>query len=140
MLKKDVPQDNGLNNGMSEITYAVDEDGRYAGVRSLGWEPKNVVNSQAWEVLNDDLLAAAKMVRTGQRSPIVYYMVKNLMNVGLLADYVHLPRWRVKRHLKPTVFSRLKPEILQRYADIFGLTLSQLRDTQVAEIPILSED
>jgi hypothetical protein len=33
----------------------------------------------------------------------------------------------VKRHLKPEVFARLKPEILQRYADLFGLDIAALR-------------
>jgi len=140
MLKKDVPQDDGLNCGMSEITYAVDENGQYAGVRSLGWEPKNIVNAQAWEVINDDLVAIGNMVRAGKRSPIAYHMAKRLMTVGLLADYVHLPRWRVKRHLKPSVFSRLKPEILQRYTDIFGLTLAQLHDIPEAEVPLLDKE
>jgi len=140
MRIKDVPQDDGLNKGMSEITYAVDENGRYAGVRSLGWEPKNIVNAQAWEVITDDLTAIISMVRAGKQSPIAYHMAKRLMTVGLLASYVRLPRWRVKRHLKPSVFSRLKPEILQRYADIFGLTPAQIRDIPEAEMPLLDED
>ncbi len=140
MRIKDVPQDDGLNKGMSEITYAVDESGRYAGVRSLGWEPKNIVNAQAWEVITEDLTAIIGMVRAGKRSPIAYHMAKRLMTVGLLASYVRLPRWRVKRHLKPSVFSRIKPEILQRYADIFGLTLAQIRDIPEADTPLLDED
>jgi hypothetical protein len=125
---------------MSEITYAVDENGQYARVRSLGWEPKNIVNAQAWGVITDDLMAIASLVRAGKRSPIAYYMVKRLMTVGLLASYVLIPRWRVKRHLKPSVFSRLKPEILQRYADIFGLTLAELSAIPEAEMPLLDED
>ena len=67
-------------------------------------------------------------------------MAKRLMTVGLLASYVRLPRWRVKRHLKPSVFSRLKPEILQRYADIFGLTPAEIRNIPEADMPLLDED
>jgi hypothetical protein len=140
MRIKDVPQDDGLNKGMSEITYAVDENGRYAGVRSLGWEPKNIVNAQAWEVITDDLMAIVRMVRAGKRSPLAYHMAKRLMTIGLLASYVRLPRWRVKRHLKPSVFGRLKPEILQRYADVFGLTLADIRNLPETDMPLLDED
>lgn len=140
MIIKDVPQDDGLNRGMSEITYAVDEKGRYTGVRSLGWEPKNIVNAQAWEVISDDLTAIAGRVRAGKQSPIAYHMAKHLMTVGLLASYVRLPRWRVKRHLKPSVFSRLKPEILQRYAEVFGLTPAQIRDIPEVDMPLMDED
>jgi hypothetical protein len=59
------------------------------------------------------------------------------MTAGLAASYVRLPRWRVKRHLKPSVFNRLKPEILQRYADLFGMTLAELRQIPAAEVNML---
>ena len=49
--------------------------------------------------------------------------------VGLIASYVRLPRWRVKRHLKPTVFNRLSPEILRLAG--FGIV--------GAEIPLVYE-
>jgi hypothetical protein len=127
MLIKDVPQDNGLNKGMSEITYAVDENGRYIGVQSLGWEPKNVVNTKAWDVISDEVAIQVELVRTGKKSPLAYYMTRNLMSVALLADYVGLPRWRVRRHMKPSVFNRLKPQILQRYAELFGISCEEIR-------------
>jgi len=136
MFIRDVPQDDGMNRGMSEITYAVDENGRYTGVRSLGWEPKNIANAQAWENITDDLMDVIRLVRAGKRSPIAYHMARHLMTVGLLASYVRLPGWRVKRHMKPSVFSRLKPEILQRYADIFCLPLERIRDVPEADIPV----
>jgi hypothetical protein len=127
MREKDVPQDEGLNQGMREITYAIDESGRYVSVPSLGWEPKNVANAQAWEVIAEEIDTQARLVRDGKRSPLAYHLAKNLMTVGLAASYVRLPRWRVKRHLKPSVFSRLKPEIMQRYADLFDLTLEEFK-------------
>jgi len=46
------------------------------GFGSLGWEPKNIVNAQAWEVITDDLMAIVSMVRAGKRSPIAYHMAK----------------------------------------------------------------
>ena len=140
MQKKDVPQDNGMNRGLREIAYAVDEDGRYVQVPSLGWEPKNVANAQAWAVITEDVRAQIRLVRDGKRSPIAYHLARNLMSVGLLASYVRLPRWRVKRHLKPSVFNRLKPEILQRYADLFGLTPAELRRIPDADRPFPDED
>jgi hypothetical protein len=133
MRERDVPQDGGLNQGLREITYAVDENGRYMGVPSLGWEPKNIANAQAWEVIAEDIHTQARLVRDGKRSPLAYHSARHLMTVGLIASYVRLPRWRVKRHLKPSVFNRLKPEILQRYADLFGLTLAQIKQIPEAE-------
>ncbi|MBW6461199.1 MAG: helix-turn-helix domain-containing protein [Bacteroidales bacterium] len=55
-------------------------------------------------------------------------MEKNIMDVSLLADYAGLSRWKVKKHLKPGRFARLKEDILQRYADIFEISLSELKN------------
>jgi hypothetical protein len=62
------------------------------------------------------------------------------MTVGLAASYVRLPRWRVKRHLKPSVFNRLKPEIMQRYADLFGLTLAEFKQIPAAEVNLQDQE
>jgi len=137
MRTKDVPQDGGLNQGMREITYAVAENGRYVVVPSLGWEPKNIANAQAWEVILEDINTQARLVRDGKRSPLAYHLARHLMTVGLAASYVRMPRWRVKRHLKPSVFNRLKPEVMQRYADLFGLTLAEFRQIPQAEVVLL---
>jgi hypothetical protein len=134
MREKDVPQDGGLNQGMKEVAYAVDDSGRYVIVPSLGWEPKNIANAQAWDVISEDMRTQARLVRDGRRSPLAYHLARNLMTVGLAASYVRLPRWRVKRHLKPAVFNRLKPEILQRYADLFGLTLAELSQIPLEDV------
>ena len=64
-------------------------------------------------------------IRTGRQSPLAFHMAANQMNISLLAKYVRMNRWRVKRHLKAGVFKRLKPEILKRYADVFEITLEQ---------------
>ncbi len=127
MKKTEVPQEDGMNEGMREIAYAVDEAGRYVKVSSVGWEPKNVANEQAWEVIAAEIDEAVRAVRAGEKSPLAYHMARHLMNPGLLADYAGLSRWRVRRHLKPRPFARLKPEILARYARVFNLTVADLR-------------
>jgi len=128
MKKEDVPQDDHIQRGIKEITYAVDKDGRYVKVPSLGWEPKNVANEQAWEVIRKDIKSEIQLIKKGKRSPLAYHMVKNLMSPRLLADYADLSIWSVNRHLKADVFKSLEPEILKRYADVFGITAQQLHE------------
>ncbi|CAG1773092.1 hypothetical protein BAC2_03528 [uncultured bacterium] len=140
MREIDVPQDGGLNQGLKEITYAVAENGRYVVVPSLGWEPKNIANAQAWEVISEDIRTQARRVLEGELSPLAYHLARNLMTAGLAASYVRLPRWRVKRHLKPSVFNRLKPEILQRYADLLGLSLVELKQIPLADVNMLGDE
>lgn len=140
MKTKDVPQDVGLNQGQSEITYAVDEDGRYVQAPSLGWEPKNIANQQAWELIRKEIASEIEQIRTGKRSPLAYHMARNLMNVGLLAGYAGLSRWRVRRHLKPDGFKRLDRDMLKRYADIFGISPEALQKIPDSLEPLLHED
>ncbi|MFP4346789.1 MAG: hypothetical protein ACOC23_01570 [Thermodesulfobacteriota bacterium] len=135
MKKDEVPQDRGFSDGVREISYAVDENGRYVLVQSRGWEPKTVANDQAWEVIEEDLREQIRLIRSGKRSPLAYHMTRNLMDIGLLSSYADLPRWRVRRHLKPKVFRRLSAELKARYAGIFGITVAQLHEVpETAEI------
>ena len=123
----EVPQQPGMiTDGRREICYAVDEDGNYVLTGSAGWVPKNIANSQAWEVIRDQVQDTVRKIRSGKRSPLAYYMVSNQMTPALLAQYVGFNRWRVQRHLKPSVFNKLKPEILKRYADVFDLPVEHL--------------
>jgi len=65
-------------------------------------------------------------IKAGKLSPLAFQMTKNQMSPGLLSQYVAFSRWRVKRHLKPKPFKRLKPAILKQYADVFEITVEQL--------------
>ncbi|PLX76804.1 MAG: hypothetical protein C0615_06225 [Desulfuromonas sp.] len=136
MKKKDVPQQGGLNAGCREINYAVDDDGHYTLESSVGWEAKNIALRQAWEEIIDQLHRVLDEVRAGAKSPLAYHMVKNQMNPILLARYSGIARWRVKRHFKPAVFAKLKQSDLQPYADLFKISVEELK--QVPEKPDLS--
>ena len=65
-------------------------------------------------------------VLAGFLSPIAFYMEKQLLEVPMLAAYMEIGAWRVKRHLKPRVFNKLSQKILKKYADIFEVTVEQL--------------
>ena len=103
-----------------EISYALDDDGRYVLAPSAGWGPANVANRQAWETIAEEVAEALAAIRTGAASPLAFHMARCQMDVGLLASYVHLARWRVKRHLRPRVYARLRPGLRERYAQVFG--------------------
>ena len=125
----EVPQDdNGfLKAGkVRDVCYAVDEYGNYKQVLSLGWKPKNDAMKQAWEEVNEKIEEVRMKVLKGELSPIAYYQEKNLMTPAILAQYTGFANWRVKRHMKPSVFKKLKPSILQRYAEVFNLTMEEL--------------
>jgi len=117
-----VGHDVGVTEGLTEIRYAVDDDGRYVQVGSSGWEPINVANTLAWEQVRQVVAEAAQQVVAGKTSPLAYYMAVNQMDINLLAQYMGMARWRVKRHLKPKVFKRLRLGMLARYALLFKIS------------------
>lgn len=127
MKKQEVPQDGGLLERWNEICYAVDDSGRYTLVPSAGWEAANVANQQAWEAIREELAAVWNAVKIGEQSPLAFHMLRHLMSTRLLAQYARMSHWRVKRHMNPKVFQRLPLRILQRYAEVFELTVDQVR-------------
>ena len=133
MLKKDVPQDVGIAEGLKEVTYAVDKDGKYTLVPSSGWEPKNISNYQAWEVIAGEIERVRIKVVDGTYSPIAYHMARNLMDISLLANYMGMFKWQVKRHFKPKVFKKLKIKVLEKYAALFKINVEQLQD--ISKLP-----
>ena len=75
------------------------------------------------------MIAAAKeQVKKGAASPIAYYMELHKMDMPILASYVGMWQWRVKRHFKPGVFKGLSETILKKYADAFNITVAELKN------------
>lgn len=126
MHKDEVPQDAALFEGMKEVCYAVDESGRYVLAQSAGWEPANIANLQAWEVIHGDMEAVRAKVHAGEASPLAYHMVRHQMDAKMLASYAGLFAWQVRRHMKPAPFKALKPSRLERYASILKTTAEEL--------------
>jgi len=130
MKKAEVPQDNeGLLDGkLREVCYAVDESGNYVTVLSTGWTPKNAALKQAWAEVNEKVEEVKRKVLEGKLSPVAYYMEKNIMNLKLLSQYTGISKWRIRRHLKSKVFSKLDNETLAKYAKIFEIPVASLRN------------
>ena len=128
MKIKDVPQDPGiLDDYGREVCYAVDQNGKYSLARSIGWDPKNVANKQAWQVIEKKINKAREDIRDGKLSPIGFYMACHQMDIKLLAQYMGLYCWQVRRHLKPAVFKKLKPGVLEKYAALFNVSVDGLK-------------
>ena len=123
MKVNQVPQNNKNIYGdrCKTIQYAINEKGKYVPVKSVGLEPVNIALEQAWKEVETNIAEAKQEVEDGKKSPIYYFMKKEIMDIQILSETIGMPKWKVKRHLKPKVFSKLKPEILEKYAKIFKL-------------------
>lgn len=130
MKKSEVPQDksNLESANFRELCYAVDENGEYTTENSSGWDPKTIALDNAIKEIEERVANAKNRVLNNETSPIEYYMEVHKMDLPILASYVGLWQWRVKRHFKPNVFKKLSNKILQKYAAVFDISVEQLQD------------
>ena len=135
MKKDEVPQDksNLESANFKELCYAVDENGEYTTVNSSGWDPKTIALNKAIEEIKLRVEGAKHRVLNHQTSPIEYYMEYHKMDLPILASYVGMWKWRVKRDFKPHVFQKLSDKTLQKYADVFEISIQQLKNIQLHE-------
>lgn len=126
MRVDDVPQDESILEGHRRACYARDANGRYVVATSRGWEVERIANRQAIDDVDASIAAAREAVRAGRASVLAYQMARCHMDVALLAAQAGLWRLRVRRHLRPAVFARLSPALLQRYADALGIDVETL--------------
>jgi len=128
MKKEDVPQDLGsLGKITKEVYYATDASGKYTTALSNGWEVKTNALDVTWDDINQKIEAAKEKVLHNEASPILFFMEKNVMNIGILSAYTGFFKWQVKRHLKPAVFNKLSTKKLIKYAEVFNVTMEELK-------------
>ncbi len=123
MKLQDVPKDdaNVLEGKTSFIQYAVDTNGDYVQEKSPGFEPQNIALEQAWDDVNENTLKALKEVEDGNKSPLYYFMHREIMELKILSEYMNMSRWKVKRHMKPSNFKRLEKNTLEQYANVLRI-------------------
>lgn len=130
MKKNEVPQDESKleKANIKDMVYAVDENGNYVTALSTGWNPKTIALDNAIKQIEERVTAAKERFLKNESSPLEYYMELNKMDLTILASYVGIWKWRVKRHFKPSVFKKLSQKTLQNYADVFDITVEDLKN------------
>lgn len=128
MKKEDLPQDHSALEGVTrDLCYVKDANGKYTTDLSKGWDVKKQALDNAWEDINERVLEAAALVKSGEQSPIYYFMEKKLMDLIVLSGYTGFWKFNIKRHFKPAVFSKLSDAILSKYAQAFEISLEELK-------------
>jgi len=122
MDTSEIPQErSALEILTPELCYAKDKDGKYDTALSSGWNVKADALDNAWDEINQRIENARSAVLNGEKSPVFYYMEKNLMDVKLLASYTGFWILAVKRHLRPEQFKKLNFKKRAIYADVFNI-------------------
>jgi Ni,Fe-hydrogenase maturation factor len=128
--KQDLPQDesNLQSANMTEVLYVTDENDNYTTANSIGWDAKKAALEESMELINERIEEAKQNVANNLVSPIVYFMELNKMDVQVLAAYVNMWQWTVKRHAKPKIFKKLSDPTLKKYADAFEISVEELKN------------
>jgi hypothetical protein len=134
MKKEDVPQDlSSLGKITKEVCYATDKSGKYVTELSKGWDVKITALDTHWEEIETRVTIAKQKVLNNEASPLLFFMEKSLMDAEILAGYAGFWTWQVKRHLRPEIFKKLSDKKLQRYAEVFNVTIDDLKNINVHE-------
>lgn len=129
MDSRDVPQDQTpFFAGQKKAVYALDEGGHYTLVASSGWKVEEIATRQALDELARQRRQALVAHRAGRLSPLPYHMYDKKMDIPTLARECGFWQWRVRRHCKPDVFNVLSIKVLATYAEVLGITLSELQN------------
>jgi len=119
-------EENSTLDGHQKVMYAPNANGKFQtfnyGSNIEEYATKLAV--EEYEILQKECL---ENIKNNISSPIEFYMYKNRMDVPTLASVVGFFQFRVKRHLKAKYFRKLNDKILQKYSDIFGITIDDLK-------------
>jgi hypothetical protein len=109
-----------------ELFYSFDSKSGFGKKVGYQYGANQEIIRQSWEVAQERLEEVKQRINAGLSSPIAYHMERCLMELPMLAAYMELPKWRVRRHLKPSVYKRLPEKIRQKYASVFGVGIHEL--------------
>ena len=114
-----------------ELFYHFDKEKGFT--QSVNYQNPNnqIIIKQSWDAAAERLEETRMMVVSGKLSPIAYHMERILMEVPMLADYMGIAKWRVKRHLKPDVFRSLSQKLLEKYASVFEIPVGDLKNFNI---------
>lgn len=134
MKSSEIPQDpSPLDKFTKEVIYAIDENGNYTKELSRGWQVKADALGISWQDIKTRVEAAKLKFEKGEVSPILFFMEANLMELSILSDYTGFWKCTIKRHMKPSVFAKLSDKKLQIYANVFGVSVEQLKKCELNE-------
>jgi len=131
MKLEETPQDKSALEVMTkELCYVVDENGNYTKSLSKGWEVKAAALDLAWDDIEIRVESARQKVLQGNASPILYYMELKIMDLSIISAYTGFWTWQIKRHMKASVFAKLSNKKLQKYANLFEVSIDEFKTIQ----------
>ncbi|HQP25346.1 MAG TPA: helix-turn-helix transcriptional regulator [Smithellaceae bacterium] len=121
-----------FKDGMPKGYYTQNDNGKYVLDTNHCWSEEVCVAAIVSEV-RANIENARKEVLAGLKSPLCYHMAVRQMDVKFLARAAGIAVFRVKRHMRPEIFVKLKPSVLDRYAVALAVTPEELKTVADSE-------
>jgi hypothetical protein len=108
------------------ILYVEKEDGKYGPMQTGSYLTRNFLDDYEEKRKNLETSLQDK-VRNKEFSSIHYFMVLTDLTLSELSARAGIRQGKVKKHLDYQEFSSIKECDLQKYADVFNITVADLR-------------
>lgn len=124
----DVPQDGEIleKSGVRDVCYAVDENGNYKQVISVGWDPKNDAINYAWQTIKEECDEIKREIYAGEKSPLAFHIHNLVMTPEILAGYSGFSKYQIKKWCRAKHFNNITQCDLQILAKALNMELNQL--------------
>jgi len=109
------------------ILYAEKDDETYAEVKSGSYAVRHCMDEfyRIRQNLENEL---NEKLEKGLISPVYYFMLMHDMGLRDLAGRIGISRRKLKKHFEPRHFLKLDDGMLERYAQVFDVTATQLKE------------
>ena len=128
MKTKDVPQDGQTILGTKLVHYALTEKGEFEQVTSSGWETGYSASTNLWEEFKELAEKAKERVKNNEASPLEYFMYKACLDLDGLATFGAIPKRKVKKHLTPRGYEKIKDDMLEWYAHVLHTDVETIKN------------
>ncbi|HNW75329.1 MAG TPA: hypothetical protein PKJ28_00435 [Bacteroidales bacterium] len=118
-----------------EVFYSFNKETGFTQKVDYQYSANQQIIRQGWDAAEDRLDAVRQEIAAGILSPIAYHMERCLMELSILASYMKLSKWRIRRHLKPSGYHKLTPELRSKYAAVFGISVNELDNIDPMDQP-----
>lgn len=109
------------------ILYVEKEDGKYGPIQTGSYLTRNFLEDyeEKRKHLENSLM---EQIRRKEISAIRYYMVLEDLTLSELALRAGIRKGKVKKHLEFNSFGTIKEEVLQKYSEVFNVTVADIQN------------
>lgn len=107
------------------IMYVEKKDGTYGPMQTGSYITKNYLDD-FWLKQGNLEESLVHKLKEGEISSVFYYMTLEELSPAELASRVKISKRKVKKHLIPVHFQKIKLSLLKRYADVFNIPVANM--------------